>query len=294
MHIDPYSAVNSGGGEWLRANFHTHAGTGKGTCGVHEIEDVVAAYKEAKYDVLTISNHDLYSDVRELQAKYEITLLNGFEHSIGPHVLCIGTKDRILGSYQEVIDECSRQGGFTIICHPNWQKKEYWPWEELDALEGHAGIEIYNGVIFRLNGTGLATDAWDHLLSQGRKVWGFGSDDFHRWFDMARAWNVIYSLSKEQEDIKEAIRNGAFYISTGLILNEYECDGKKIRIMARSKDTYVKESIYRFIGKDGRVLSEQNNGRGEYEFTGDESYVRVQVISEHGAMLWTQPVFYKY
>jgi len=53
------------------------------------------------------------------------------------------------------------------------------------ALKGYTGIEIFDSVIYRLNGSGLATDAWDFLLSQGKLVWKFGDDDFHRWYDLA-------------------------------------------------------------------------------------------------------------
>jgi hypothetical protein len=206
-------------------------------------------------------------------------------------MLCIGVKNLILKSHQETIDECARQGGFTILNHPNWQRKGYWSWKDMDTLNGYAGIEIYNGVIFRLNGSGLATNTWDYLLSQGKIVWGFANDDFHRWFDLARAWNMIYSPSSAKEDVQNAILRGCFYASTGLILNEFNFANRTLRISATAKDTYVRINKYRFIGRDGQILSEQDNEYGEYYFTGDELYVRVQVVSEHGAMLWTQPVY---
>ena len=48
MYCNPYANVNSGKGEWLKGNFHTHAGTGKDTCGANAIDDVVALYKQAE------------------------------------------------------------------------------------------------------------------------------------------------------------------------------------------------------------------------------------------------------
>jgi len=60
---------------------------------------------------------------------------------------------------------------------------------------------------------------------------------------------------------------------------------------ATSKDNYVKENKYLFIGKDGKILKEVTGEFGEYKLEGNELYVRAQVISEHGAMLWTQPVY---
>jgi hypothetical protein len=288
MYYNPYSFI--GKGEWLKGNFHTHAGTGENTCGANEIDDVVAAYKEAGYSVLTISNHDLYSNIVEYQTKHDIVLINGFEYSAEPHMLCIGTNSLVTGSHQEVINKCVKQGGIAVLCHPNWQRKEYWTWDEMFYLQGYTGIEIFNGVIFRLNGTGLSTDSWDYLLSQGKLVWGFGNDDFHRWHDLSKAWNMIYSSSRSQEDIKAACRRGCFYVSTGLVMSGFSfCDGV-IRISARAKDTYIKNNTYVFIGKDGKKMDEQFSECGVYTVKGDEMYIRVQVISEHGAMLWTQPI----
>ena len=290
MYINPYSNVNDGQGVWLKGNFHTHAGTGIGTCGVNGIDDVVDAYKQAGYDILTISNHDLYTDTVDYQSKYDIVLINGFEYSAYPHMLCIGGKSLITGGHQEAIDECVKQGGIAILCHPNWQRKEYWSWNDMLSLKGYTGIEIHNGVIFRLTGTGLATDSWDYLLSQGKLVWGFGNDDFHRWQDLANSYNVIYTASKGQEDIKSAIKNGSFYASTGLVLNEFSFSNGTLKMSASAKGTYVKDNTYIFVGENGKKLDEQFGEFGLYRFKGDEMYIRVQVVSEHGAMLWTQPI----
>ncbi|NJD02465.1 MAG: hypothetical protein FIA99_07695 [Ruminiclostridium sp.] len=291
MYYNPYDGIKNGEGEWLKSNFHTHAGTGKDTCGAYEIYDVVALYKEAGYQVLTISNHDYFSDVNVYQSKYDITLINGFEYSANLHMLCIGVNGLITGEHRDVIEKCIKQGGISVLCHPNWQYKEYWPCKTMMDLQKYTGIEIYNGVVFRLNGTGLATDTWDYLLSQGRLVWGFGNDDFHRWYDLARAWNVVWSLTRKHEDILCALKNGSFYTSTGLVLNEISFDDGAIEIYADAPDNYVKDFKYIFIGKDGKVLDEQYGEKGRYIVSGNEMYIRVQVISEHGAMLWTQPIY---
>jgi hypothetical protein len=290
MYVNPYQHVSSSG-YWLKGNFHAHAGTGPNTCGAYDIESVVALYKEAGYGVLTISNHDIFSDVSAYQEKYDIVLIDGFEYSQDRHMLCVGVNTVINGSHQVVIDECLKQNGFVILCHPNWQFKEYWPWEAIDLLHRYVGIEIYNSVIFRLDGTGLATDTWDYLLSQSKVVWGFANDDFHRWYDLAKAWNVIYSPTKDLEDIKSSILHGSFYASTGLVLKHIEFEDNVLTVTASAGNTYVKENTYVFIGKDGEVLARQTGTCGEYRLTGDELYVRVQVISEHGAMLWTQPIY---
>ncbi|HHW47231.1 MAG TPA: hypothetical protein GXX14_01255 [Clostridiaceae bacterium] len=290
MFINPYENNNIDGGQWLKANFHTHAGTGENTCGHYEIEEVIAAYKGARYDVLTISNHDLFSDVQKYQEKYEMVIINGFEFSTDPHMLCIGNTGVIKGNHQDVINECRKQRGLVILCHPNWQRMQYWPWKDMADLKGYTGMEIFNSVIYRLNGKGLAADAWDFLLSQGKLVWGFGNDDFHRWHDIARSWNMIYA-KRDKDSVMNSLSSGNFYVSTGMILKEFSFNDGTIRASAVSYNGFVTENKYIFIGKGGEILKEQTGEYGEYKMDGSELYVRVQVVSEHGAMLWTQPIY---
>ena len=166
MYIDPYEKIDFDQKNWKKANFHSHAGTEPNTCGKHEISRTIELYKEAGYEILTISNHDLYSDVSDYEKKYKMLMMNGFEYSLIAHMLCINVNNIIKGKHQYVINESKKQGGFVILCHPNWQTKEYWSVKEMNELNGFAGIEIFNSLIFRLKGSGSATDKWDDLFSR--------------------------------------------------------------------------------------------------------------------------------
>ncbi len=239
MYINPYQNAEISASKGLKANFHTHAGTGRGTCGHNDIDAVLEAYKDAGYHVLTISNHDLFTDMEEHENNYDLVLINGYEYSQNPHMLCIGGSKICTGRHQQAIDACIDEGGFVILCHPNWIHKEYWPWKDIDSIRGYTGIEIYNHLIYRSSGSGLATDTWDHILSNGKLAWGFGCDDFHRWHDIARAWNVIFSPSRSRSDIQSSIVAGSFYVSTGLILNEFTFENNQLVIAAQFKDSYV-------------------------------------------------------
>lgn len=291
MYNNPYSRVMEGKGSWLKANFHTHAGTGPNTCGAYDLEEVIKLYNEAGYDILTISNHDLYTDTSNFKDKYDIGLINGFEYSPDNHMLCIGCNCLIQGEHQTVINECVSQEGFVILCHPNWQKKEYWPWTDIDLLENYTGIEVFNSLIGRLDGTGLAEDTWDYLLTNGKLVWGFGNDDFHRWYDLNKSWTMIYAKSNEEKDVKTAIEEGSFYLSNGLYLDEIIFGNNKIKIKASEKKCYSNKYDYIFIGKKGEILKKENSELAEYRLTGNEEYVRIKVMSEQGYVLWTQPIY---
>jgi hypothetical protein len=288
-YVNPYENLTDG--KWMKANFHTHAGTGPGTCGANPIDVVVNTYKHLKYDVLCISNHDLFTDTSEYTDD-RILMIPGVEYSRSEHMLTIGV-DRSLHEsvHQTAIDITNEIGGFTVLCHPNWGRKGYWSHDKMMSLQGYKGIEVLNMLIYRLSGSGLAADAWDYLLSNGRLVYGFGNDDFHAIPDAGRSFNVIFAKEPSFRALKESIDKGSFCASSGLYPEYLHLEDNIIRVKARYPiATYVDEFTYRFISENGKVLDVQFGKEGVYNLTG-EKYVRVEAIGENGAMLYFQPVF---
>jgi hypothetical protein len=45
------------------------------------------------------------------------------------------------------------------------------------------------------------------------------------------------------------------------------------------------------IGSNGRILREISGNKVEYEFEGNEGYVRAEIVDPDGAFAWTQPIF---
>jgi len=86
----------------------------------------------------------------------------------------------------------------------------------------------------------------------------------------------------------EAMERGDFYASTGVELDEYEAGASAVRIAV--KPTAFSKYRIQFIGKGGRLLSEQAAPSASYAFKGDEGYVRARVIESNGRMAWAQPV----
>jgi hypothetical protein len=298
MYTNPYQAVN-----WdncYKTNLHMHAGTGAGTCGAYPIDAVLEAYQAAGYRILMFSNHDVWVGPTAAE-KYNVTLINGFEYSQDRHLLCAYTDRVFRGSPQEVIDQCNANGGFSIICHPEWVTdlknpgKKHWPAELLKTLHGYSGIELYNPLIFTLAGNGLAETVWDQLLSAGLRIWGFANDDFHRWQHLAKGWNMVYCNCDSAESVKEALMKGSFYATNGIKLETLEFDKTTLTVSASAGGGVIRAFHYEFIGKDGRILAEHQSvpatNLASYHWDGSEMYVRVKITAAHGAMLWTQPIF---
>ena len=300
-YANPYDGIAGESGR-LRANFHLHAGdAGYGI----DVLEAVLKYKEAGYDVWGISNHNGAeielldpADLERYQEESGVTILSGYEYGWqGKHIVCMNVTSVFedLSDYQGGIDCCNSEGGFAIIAHPNLGAQEWrrFTLEEVLKLTGYLGIEILNsGKLLEPGSPGaLATNTWDYVLSNGRLAWGFGGDDFHRWYHIAKVWNTLYSDGADRESVLGAVRSGRFYCSNGLELERLDFDGSTITVEAESKDWQGSPNRYVFSGMGGETLSVVEAKSAQYTLRGDEQYVRVRAHSEAGASLWTQPVY---
>jgi len=135
-------------------------------------------------------------------------------------------------------------------------------------------------------GNTFAFDKWDYLLSCGYKIWGYAVDDYHdplkdkpgRGFVMAKAENL------DRTSILDALKNGNFYSSTGLILDELNIEGSSVDIY--SKD--CKEIV--LFGLNGRYLDSFDKNSISLKTDRYRGYVRCELRSEKGSA-FLQPFF---
>lgn len=294
-YYNPYEILVGKQGRWTRSCFHIHPGTGLENPSLSG-ESVMRVYKEAGYDLIMFSGQQSWEDTSALAEKVGIHSVNGTEYIEEDGLLLIGTHSFIGGSPQQALDECNRQGGIAVVCHPNWESQpgmlKAIPADVRNSLTGITGIEILTPCIFnRFLGSGYAVDAWDQMLMDGKVVWAFANDDAHHYFEMARAWVEIYGDENIcWENIKQSILRGVLYCSTGLKLYLYELQGNILTVQADYPCQKQEKTTYRFIGENGRVLSESIGAYGRYEIRGSEKYIRVEARGESGHMLWTQPL----
>lgn len=289
LFTSPYASE----GEWLRGNLHTHTTNSDGT---RPPEQVIADYESRGYDFLAFSDHDFLTDPAPYREKTSLILLPGVEVSArGPHILHIGATDLLEPEEdrQAVLHHIAAQDALAILNHPNWGKNfNHFPQERMEMLEGYIGIEIYNGVIERLEGSPLATDRWDRLLSKGRRVWGFGNDDAHAPVDLELAWNVVRVRERTPQAILEALRKGNFYVSTGVEVEEIRVQDGVFRVVTADADRI------RFFSQYGVCRQTTDGPAAEFVLPSTEDaarrllYVRAECYGRGGRMAWTQPLFW--
>jgi hypothetical protein len=287
--IHPYR--NLTGGAWLRGNLHTHSTRSDGE---RSPQAVVDDYARRGYGFLMFSDHSVLATEADLAAldSRGLVLMPGVELAGGPHILHVDAVRPLTPGVgrQQALNEIMAQEretgrGFAIVNHPNWEKEfDHCTMAQLREWTGYLGLEIYNGVINRLDGSPYATDKWDRLLAEGRQVWGFANDDSHRAMgDTALGWNVAYVKERTCAGVVEALRQGRFYASTGVVIRSIQVEGARIRIETENAHRLaaVRDTGARLAVRDDSLL--------EIEVPERARYVRVECWGQGEQMAWTQP-----
>lgn len=289
MIINPYDYD----GLWLKGNLHTH--TENSPCGHYSLKQVIDMYASFKmdYDFLAITDHYFLTDINELKNDSKIVLFSGVEfkkkdyQTLGINITSYDDDYIDSSNHQKLFKSVEESGGLNIICHPHAFHDEYWPFEMLLSLENYTGIEIYNNNIkFDNKGRAVATDLWDRLLSNGKRLWGFANDDMHIFQRCGGAFNMVLATEKNADSIMTAIKRGSFYASTGIFLSSIKVEDSEITIDLSHRHI---PADFKFIGYNGKVLKTSTGSSANYPCKGDEGYVRVEIRREDGSMAWTQP-----
>ncbi|MQF82573.1 hypothetical protein FIM02_00170 [SAR202 cluster bacterium AD-802-E10_MRT_200m] len=301
---------------WYKGNIHTHTTNSDGDTAP---EIVVDWYKAHQYDFLVLSDHnhrtmiDGYSDGELLLIPGEELSVRIFGGTIPIHIGGIGiTRELepidavgVVETLQANIDLVTSSGGIASLNHPNG----HWAFDHNDIhqIKDATLLEVYNGWPGSNSNGGPGKSSgeqiWDHVLSAGQSIFGVAVDDAHHFIDFShtksnpgRGWIVVRATSLTEEKIIGALRSGEFYFSTGIELEDMSLTKENIelKILQHPYGTHSLPNDYiyntKFIGLDGKLLSESSSLHPRYQIIGDEVYVRATITSSIGTRLWSQPV----
>jgi len=285
MLTHPYDLTAPG--QWLRGNLHAHTTRSDGK---NQPQEVLDAYAALGHGFLMISDHDVHTGPEDYAGWdcHDMIMLPGNEVTAsGPHMLHVDSDRKVPPHFnrQLVMDQVAQTQGFVVLNHPNWQETfDHCSMAYMNLWNGYIGLEIYNGVIGRLDGSPYATNKWDMLLTSGRRVWGFVNDDSHDASqDIGLGWNVAYVTDATPAGVVEALRAGRFYGSTGVEITKIQVDGGRIRIETSNAQRIValRDVGKRFAVADGNAI--------EVEVPDSAKYVRFECWGEGERFAWTQP-----
>ncbi len=288
-------------GRWYRGVFHCHTTNSDGG---RSPEAAVSWYAEQGYDFVAITDHNQLT--RLASPAGGPVLVPGTEVDVGRtrlgtsyHLVGIGlramidvpreTAARHALPVQDVIDGLRRAGGVVFVAHPYWSGLVL---DDLVPLEGIAGIEVYNANTEVDVGKGHSGVHWDDCLARGKPLLGAANDDAHwRMADYGRAWTLLRAESLTPEAVARGLAAGAFYASSGAVLEDVAFDGETatVRVAPPGAQEIRFISDHRWGRRavaDGVPLRE-----AAHTLRGQERYLRLEVIGPSGERAWTNPLF---
>lgn len=295
-------------GRWYRGQFHCHT---TNSDGARSVDAVVAWYAEQGYDFLAITDHNQLTRVPSrardrATGGRDLVLVPGTEVDVGRtelgeayHILGIGLGEMIDVprqaaarhglAVQDVIEALRRVGAVVFVAHPYWSGLVL---GDLLPLDGAAGIEVYNANTEVDIAKGHSGVHWDDCLSRGRPLLGVANDDTHwRLLDYGQAWTMLRVETLTPEAVVRGLASGAFYASTGVVLEDVTFDGDTASVRVAPPGAQAVHFICdrRFgqrVVADGTPLVQ-----AAHTLRGPERYLRIEVVSSDGRRAWTNPLF---
>ncbi|MEM9098548.1 MAG: CehA/McbA family metallohydrolase [Pseudomonadota bacterium] len=303
-----HQAFSNPGSFW-RGNLHTHCDRSDGAL---PAEEVCRRYGNAGYDFLCLSDHFVgrynypITDTTGFRTNRFTTILGAEVHSGAMangelwHILAVGLPGDFAPSNSpefepipdqesgaEIAQRCREAGAFVAIAHPQWYGQTLADAMSIDAA--HA-VEIYNHGCAIECGRGDGWAICDLMLSAGRKLTAIATDDAH--FigpDHFGGWVMVKAQENTPEALLQALKDGAFYSSTGPELRDVTLDGDTIHVAC--------SPVAHIIAVGQNAASAQLHGknltRGElslFRFR-EHGWFRVTVMDEIGRCAWSNPIW---
>ena len=281
-------------GQWYRGNTHSHSTESDGQL---SIGDRFAAYRDADYDFLVLTDHRKVNDVQAYSTSDFLAISGSEVHPDNPyggdtyHFVAINIHERINCAKMHpnaVLDDIKAQGGEAVLCHPYWSGHtilDYLP------LRGYFAIEVYNDSCVPI-GKEFSEQAWDDLLDRGGPVLGIAADDSHGTVeDCFHGWIMVKAEELTIDGIMGALRTGAFYSTLGPEIRDMTLEGSELTVKCSEAQSIVFKAQSsrgkRAFPSDGELLTEAT-----YSIPESAKYVRVEITDETGKKAWSNPFFF--
>lgn len=296
--------------KWYKGNLHAHTDRSDGRLPPPVVVDW---YAGRDYDFLALTDHGRVT--RYEPRNRSILMIPGaevtaYDNRLGSfhHLVALMAPDQAdsvahleVSSPQRVINELTEAGATVIHAHPYWLGVSS---AELLALQGCAGIEVYNNLCELERSRGYSEVHWDDLLLRGRRVWALAVDDSHwRELDAGGGWVMVRAPELTAAAILKSIRAGDFYATQGPEIRRFALEqGSNLSLLPGGAGKVVLEcspcrrvAFYadRWLGQvvEASQHGEEPLTTATYSLTGKETYVRVVCVDYAGRRAWSQPVF---
>ncbi len=287
----PTSISRYGDGRtWYKGNTHIHSTASDGGL---DFTELATAYALEGYDFLVRTDHWVASDITKDPFEAPLLWLDGIEldgkddQGSFYHVVGLG---RFEGIEREMgltaaLSAIREQGGLLILAHPLWTGNTF---EEAERWN-FDGVELYNHVCHWLNGKGDGLAYWQAMLQAAPNTLAFAADDAHirpshpGWNG---GWVMVQAETLAPDEIRESLRTGRFYSSTGPSFERITCDGSHVHI-ATSEIQFARLAGPASLGARTGDFSGSLFKEASFEIPADWPYAYVEIEDAQGRRAWT-------
>jgi len=266
---------------------------------------VSAVYREAGYDFLSLTDHFLeqfdYPLTEVPIADQHFIGIRGAELHAGKmangelwHMIAIGlpadfAPPQTCEDGPALARRAVDSGAFVAAAHPAWNGTTI---DDILSLGQIHAIETWNATADVHNDR---ADSWyilDQLVSSGSRLQAYAADDAHfdpvRPGDAVRAWVWVKSERLDDQALISALKDGAYYSSTGPEIHDLQLEGGQLTIRCSPADW--------IFATGAGSQSTFRSGEGLTHATLDVTrvrgpYLRVTVRDARGRRAWSNPVW---
>jgi predicted metal-dependent phosphoesterase TrpH len=286
-------------GHWYKGNLHVHTTNSDGE---YSPQATVDFYAKAGYDFLAISDHSRLTDPDDVDGRGMVLLpaveFGGGRAELGQsyHILAVGLHGSVrpldAGTSQEAVEQVRSQAEIVVIAHAYWSSLTA---DDLMAVEGYDGMEVYNTTCERGIGRGHSEPQWDDLLARGRMVFGIAVDDAHfHYFDALGGWIHVKAAQLDRRHILDAIKSGHFYASSGPEIKDISFGDGAVYV-----ECSPAVSVALVVAAPGKGWTTDRLRTGNERATMTEAELplgaasdrvfRIEVTDEQGRRAWSNP-----
>jgi hypothetical protein len=289
-------------GRFWKGNIHTHSTLSDG---VRSPAEVCAAYREAGYDFLALTDHFMakygfpVADTRPFRTPGFTTLIGAELHApataLGEiwHILAVGLPLDFppLAAGEtgpQIAARAAAAGAFVAIPHPGWYGLTV---ADAASLPAAAAIEVYNHTSELRTARGDGAYLADAVLATGRRVGLLAVDDAHFACDDAfGGWLMVKAAANEPEALLGALQDCAYYATQGPLLEAVDWAADQVRVQCSPAASIM------VLGRGSRaaqsVAPDQRAAVLPLERVASGGYARVVVADAAGRKAWSNPVWF--
>ncbi len=311
-------------GRFYKGNLHLHSTRSDGH---YTPEQLFERYKRNGYAFLGISDHRLYAWYPEQEtdgflsvpaAEFDTPCVDsgaGVHHIVAfgdPATTGYGNGQVFdvqamhTRSAQQLIDDINAHANLAVYCHPDWSRVEF---TDLYGLRGLVGMEIFNYDCQNAFRTGNGEVFYGRMLWHDNRLWCFGTDDGHGFFnnepieEFCGGYIMVKTDDFTHAGLLSAIRAGSFYACAAREGEEaptlgdfYVEDGKAVFTCGPCRDAciYYERAVAPRWGHGFRCFRGTADAPvtgGSVELPDDVRFVRVMLEDFKGGNSWSQPLF---